>query len=95
MDRRTRIRWDRVGRRALIAVFALVLYLYVGPAMRWISTYRQAERQRAGVARLRAQNTSLRDRERALEAPGSLEAQARSLGMVRAGERLYVVQGAR
>ena len=27
----TRIRWDRLGRWALIAVFAFVLYLYIGP----------------------------------------------------------------
>ncbi len=32
MDRRTTgIRWDRLGRWALIGVFALVLYLYIGP----------------------------------------------------------------
>ena len=29
----TRIRWDRLGRWALIAVFAFVLYLYVGPLL--------------------------------------------------------------
>ena len=38
----TRIRWDRLGRWALIAVFAFVLYLYVGPLVSWVSTYREA-----------------------------------------------------
>ena len=34
MDRRSLgIRWDRLGRWALIGVFALVLYLYIGPAL--------------------------------------------------------------
>ncbi len=37
----SRIRWDRLGRWALIAVFAFVLYLYIGPAVSWVSTYRQ------------------------------------------------------
>ena len=95
MDRRTRIRWDRLGRRALIGVFALVLYLYVGPAARWVSTYREAKHKRAQVAALQAENRALRAKERALRRPASLERQARRLGMVRAGEKLYVIQGLR
>jgi cell division protein FtsB len=95
MDRRTRIRWDRLGRRALIGVFALVLYLYIGPAARWVSTYRQAKQKREQVAALQAQNRSLRAQRSALQAPGALERQARALGMVKAGEKLYVIQGAR
>ena len=91
MDRRTRIRWDRLGRRALLGVFALVLYLYVGPAARWVSTYRQAKEKRGEVAALAAQNRSLRAERNALKAPGSLERQARALGMVKVGEKLYVV----
>jgi cell division protein FtsB len=93
MDRRTRIRWDRLGRWALIGVFAFVLILYVGPAARWVSTYRQAKEKRAEVASLQAQNRSLRSRQAALEGPSALERQARRLGMVRAGEKLYVISG--
>jgi cell division protein FtsB len=95
MDRRTRIRWDRLGRRALIGVFALVLYLYIGPAARWVTTYREAKHKRAEVAALQAQNRSLKAKRNALRAPGSLERQARALGMVKAGEKLYVIQGLR
>ena len=88
-----RIRWDRIGRWALIGVFALVLYLYIGPARTWISTYLEAKHRRAGVARLQAQNRQLRAHRAALEAPGALEREARALGMVKAGEREYVVRG--
>jgi cell division protein FtsB len=88
-----RIRWDRLGRWALIGVFGLVLYLYVGPLLTWIGTYREAGRQRAEVAALRAENVRLRAQKRALKAPGALEREARQLGMVKAGERAYVVQG--
>ena len=49
----SRIRWDRVGRWALLAVFALVVYLYVGPARTWWSTYAEAKRKRADVAELK------------------------------------------
>ena len=93
MEGRTRIRWDRLGRWALIGVFALVLYLYIGPAMRWVDTYREAGRQRAQVAELRAENERLRERKAELSAPGALEREARRLGMVKAGERAYVVEG--
>jgi cell division protein FtsB len=93
--RTTRIRWDAVGRRALLGVFALVLYLYIGPAIRWVQTYREAGRQRAQVAELRAENARLRARERALNAPGALEREARRLGMVKAGERAYIVENVR
>ena len=93
--RTTRIRWDAVGRRALLGVFALVLYLYVGPAVKWVQTYREAGRQRAQVAELRTENAHLQAERRTLSAPGALEREARRLGMVKAGERAYIVENVR
>jgi cell division protein FtsB len=92
MERRTRIRWDRLGRWALIAVFAFVLYLYIGPAASWISTYHDAKKKRAEVAALKAENLRLRERRKELRDPASLEREARRLGMVKAGEKSYVIQ---
>ena len=92
MEGRTRIRWDRLGRWALIGVFALVLYLYIGPAVSWVKTYREAGRQRSAVAELRAENAKLRERKRALTEKGALEREARKLGMVKAGEKSYIVK---
>ena len=86
------IRWDRVGRWALICVFAFVLYLYIGPARTWVTTYAEAKRKREEVAEVRAQNERLRARKRELERQGALELEARRLGMVKAGERLYVIR---
>ncbi len=88
-----RIRWDRIGRWALIGVFVLVLYLYIGPARTWVSTYFEAKHRRAEIAALKGQNRRLRARRAALEAPGASEREARRLGMVKAGEREYVVRG--
>jgi cell division protein FtsB len=93
MEGRTRIRWDRLGRWALIGVFALVLYLYVGPAISWVKTYREAGRQRLDVAALRAENAKLRARRDALNQADALELAARKQGMVKAGERAYIVSG--
>jgi cell division protein FtsB len=88
----TRIRWDRLGRWALIGVFALVVYLYIGPAVSWISTYREAASKRAELAVLKARNAQLLARRRELRDPKALEREARRLGMVKAGEKAFVVQ---
>jgi hypothetical protein len=88
----SRIRWDRVGRWALICVFAFVIYLYIGPARTWVATYSEAKRKRADVADLRAENERLRVRRDQLRRPGAIEIEARKLGMVKAGEKLYVVE---
>jgi cell division protein FtsB len=95
MDRRTRIRWDRLGRWALIGVFLLVLYLYIGPAVRWVTTYRQAKEKRAEVAALHVENRQLSAQLHKLRLPTALEAEARRLGMVKAGEKAYVIEGVR
>ena len=88
-----RIRWDRVGRWALICVFLLIVYLYVGPSRSWLATHAEAKRQRAQVAQLRTENARLRAAKRNLQGAAALERQARELGMVKAGERAYVVEG--
>jgi cell division protein FtsB len=88
----SRIRWDRVGRWALICVFAFVLYLYIGPARTWIGTYAEAKRKREEVANLRDRRELLLERKRALAREGAVEREARKLGMVKAGEKLYVVE---
>jgi cell division protein FtsB len=88
----SRIRWDRVGRWALICVFAFVIYLYIGPARTWVTTYAEAKRKRDEVAGLRVQNQQLRERRHRLRRSGAIELEARKLGMVKAGEKLYVVE---
>ena len=89
----TRIRWDRLGRWALLFVLALVLYLYIGPLRTWVSTWQEAKQKRGEVATLRAENQKLRARQRALKRNSALEREARRLGMVKAGERTYIVEG--
>ncbi|HYM59109.1 MAG TPA: septum formation initiator family protein [Solirubrobacteraceae bacterium] len=88
----TRIRWDRLGRWALLFVLGLVVYLYIGPARAWISTYAEARTKRQEVAALRAENARLRARRADLERPSALERESRRLGMVQAGERAYVIR---
>jgi cell division protein FtsB len=90
---RTPIRWDRIGRCALLAVLGLVLYLYIGPTRTWFATWHESKRRGEQLHALEAQNARLKARRDQLRRPGTLEAEARSLGMVRAGEKAYVVRG--
>ena len=88
-----RIRWDRVGRIALLCVFAGMVYLYIGPTLAYVDAYKEAGERREEVAALKERNRELRNRRDQLKRPGTLEKEARLRGMVRAGERAYVIQG--
>lgn len=87
------IRWDRVSRVGLLVVLVGIVALYVGPARSYVSTWKEAKAKRAEVQRLQRDNARLRERRAALSDPKALEREARRLGMVRPGERAYVVKG--
>jgi cell division protein FtsB len=87
------IRWDRIGRVALLCVLGLVLYLYIGPTRTWISTWRESKHRGAELQALRTENAKLRARRDDLRKASTLENEARALGMLRAGEKGYVVRG--
>ena len=88
-----RIRWDRVGRVALLVVLLLLVYLYVGPVRSWWSTWQESKAKQAQVTRLERENARLRARRAALQTPQALEREARKMGMVRPDERPFVVRG--
>jgi cell division protein FtsB len=87
------VRWDRIGRVALLLVLGLVLLLYIGPLRSFYSTWQEGHSKRAYVRRLTRENQRLEARRRALGDPRRLEADARRLGMVRPDEHAFVIQG--
>jgi cell division protein FtsB len=91
--RRTSIRWDRVGRYALLTVLGVILLLYVSPAKHWIEQSGTAGHQQAEIDDLEQEHDRLQARLHQLQAPGALEREARRLGMVKVGERSFVVEG--
>jgi cell division protein FtsB len=91
--RRTTIRWDRLGRVALLGTLIVILLLYLSPAKHWWQQSRTAGAQRAELEHLNRENRKLKRQVRALRDPGALEREARRLGMVRQGERAYVIEG--
>jgi cell division protein FtsB len=88
----TSIRWDRLGRVALLVVLGVVVLLYVGPATSYWRTLRESKQRSAEVRRLQTEHERLLARRKALREPASLMREARRLGMVRRGERAFVVQ---
>jgi cell division protein FtsB len=85
------IRWERVGRVALLGVLVVIVLLYIPPVTHWIQQSRTAARGHAQVRDLKHQRIELRARLEELSGPGAVEREARRLGMVKPGERPYVV----
>lgn len=87
------MRWDRVGRIGLLVVLAVVVAVYAQDALSYLHARSQAGRQSAIVKKLEAQNAQLARRQKSLNNPATIVRQARALGMVKAGERPYVITG--
>jgi len=90
---RLRVRWERVGRIGLLVVLAVVVGLYVEHTLSYLSTRSQADQQQAIVQSLTRQNAQLQAEQRSLNNPATIIRDARGLGMVRPGERPYVIIG--
>jgi cell division protein FtsB len=90
--RRSGIRWDRVGRVALLATLIVIVLSYLSPARQWIRQSGTAGHQKQELSDLTTEKKKLKRRLRALRDPGALEREARRLGMVRVGERSYVIE---
>lgn len=88
-----RVRWDRLGRIALLAVLLALVYLYASAGVRMISTWRQSRHDRAAVTALQREHRALVRQHEALSGQSALEEQARKLGMMRRGEQPYIVGG--
>jgi cell division protein FtsB len=78
---------------ALLVVLLGVVALYVGPSISFFHTYKEAEAKRGEVRALQAENARLRARKQALRSPATLEQEARRLGLVKPGEKPFVVKG--
>ena len=75
------------------AALIVILGLYVSPARHWLEQSRTAGEQTRELESLKADNHALKKRVHALRDPSAVERAPRRLGMVREGERPYVIQG--
>ena len=76
-----------------VAVIVLVGLLYVRPLQRYLETRAALQERQAEVASLRAEKRRLERRVAVSTSPEALLAEARKLGFVKAGERLFIVKG--
>jgi len=90
--RRSGIRWDRLGRVALLITLIVIVFSYLSPARHWLQQSGTAKRQKQALSQLTTDKKRLQRRLKALRDPGALEREARHLGMVRVGERAYVIE---
>ena len=88
-----RIRWDRLGRVAMLFVGAALVYLYLSAGIHMLSTWRQARRDSATVVAMEREHTLLERQHEALGTGETLEQEARQLGMIKKGEQSYIVSG--
>ena len=85
------MRWDRVSRAAMLFVIGVLLYLYISPVRGLIGDLHEEAARHAQVVAIERTGVALRLQERALLRPSTVE--ARGVGLVRPGEREYVVSG--
>ena len=81
------LRWLAVG------VVLFVAFLYSQPLRSYLSTRDTLAQRTAEVKELRAKKLRLERRLAEGDTPAALEREARRLGYVRPGERLFIVKG--
>jgi cell division protein FtsB len=88
-----RVRWERLGRIALLVVLAAVIGLYAEHALSYLTTRAQNEHEQAVVSRLSREHAALQARRASLNDHATIVRLARGLGMTRSGEQPYAIIG--
>ncbi len=89
----SRIKWDRVGRIALVLVLFAVAYSYLNPAINLFETYRSTTAAKAEFHVLLQENKRLHRSIQSSDDPAVVAAAARKQGMIAEGETPYVLRG--
>ena len=87
----SKVRWDRKFRVIMVTVFVLVGWTGVKAGSSLITARAQAHREISLVSKLSASNHRLEARSRELSEKSWIIQAARGLGMIRLGERPYVI----
>lgn len=89
----SRIKWDRVGRIALVLVLFAVAYSYLNPAIDLFKTYQSTTAAKAEFHELLRENKRLHKAVQSADEPAVVEGTARKQGMIAAGETPFVLHG--
>jgi len=91
--RPARVRWDRVGRVAMLFALVVLLYLAISPIRSLMSDMHTLSARRAQLHALQSIHRSLVGTQQALARTATSDAEARNLGLVRPGEHEFFVRG--
>jgi cell division protein FtsB len=89
----SRVRWDRIGRIALVLVLFGVLVSYLNPIVNLVEAWQGSKSSEQQLSELKQEKVELTTQLREVSSPATLEREARRLGMVKPGEHAYVVRG--
>ena len=81
----SRVRWDRIGRIALVLVLFAVLASYLNPAVNLFDAWRDSKAGEQRLLELRSENADLGAQVERASDPLTMEREARKLGMVKPG----------
>jgi cell division protein FtsL len=88
-----RVRWDRLGRIAMLFVLVALLFLYLSTGLHMLSTWQQSRHTDARVAQMQAEHKRLIAEHNRLSSQSNMEQSARALGMQRPDEQTYIIGG--
>jgi len=74
-----------------MVLFAILL-AYIAPASHWLRQSETANHEETQLRELQEENVRLKHRVQDLKRPLALEREARKLGMIKEGERAYVIE---
>lgn len=77
----------------MVLVLFGVMVSYLNPVVNLIDAWRDSKVGEEKLAELKQENADLRQQVSRAEDPLTLEREARKLGMVKPGERAYVIHG--
>jgi cell division protein FtsB len=88
----SRIKWDRVGRIALVLVLFAVAYSYLNPAIDLFKTYQSTTAAKAEFHELLRENKRLHRSVQSSDEPAVVQQTARRQGLIAEGETPFVLQ---
>jgi cell division protein FtsB len=77
----------------MLCVMVALIYLYLSAGASLLSTWRESRRAEAQVVSLQRAHRQLEAQHALLKSPGTVEAEARQLGMTFPNEHSFIVQG--
>jgi hypothetical protein len=89
----SRIKWDRVGRIALVLVLFAVAYSYLNPAIDLFKTHQATSAAKVEFHELLRENKQLHRAVQSADEPAVVERTARRQGLIEEGERPFVLHG--